>query len=98
MSFLGWQCVPPPPVASGGRDILVSRGAANRHFLCAAPVCLLLSASIRRALVLRRQGTQEKINPGRPCLVGVGLARAFVLVAVFAFAVVVKLFSIVSLS
>ena len=30
----------------------------------AAPLCLLLSASIRRAPVLRRQGTQEKINWG----------------------------------
>ena len=32
-SFLGWQCVPPPPVTSGGRDVLVSRGAANHLFL-----------------------------------------------------------------
>ena len=82
MSFL-WcqlQCVPPPPVASGGRDVLVSRGAANHHFSCAAPVCLLSSASIRRALVLRRQGTQEKIKLGRPRLVGVGPALALVLV------------------
>ena len=79
-SFLWWQCVPPPPVASGGRDVLVSRGAANHHFSCAAPVCLLSSASIRRALVLRRQGTQEKIKLGRPRLVGVGPALALVLV------------------
>ena len=64
--FLGWQCVPATPRHLRWSGCSRFPWSHQPPFFVAAPACLLLSASIRRAPVLRRQGTQGKKKLGRP--------------------------------